>query len=226
MERKRSILPPIQKKGITWNDDTKVMPIEMSEEEMSYRESVPISSGFVNNTGRKDSLILYLPELRKFQERRSKSLKNFVQKRRQLSIFEEDSEETPLPPVVTHRTKPPIIIKPFIPFPKQRAESLINMNLRNFTQNFFRYTPYNKKSVETVKAHLKELSDKMKNDIKRFCGERFRVVIHCAIGEIRQQDVIVASRHLLEQTKDVSICLKIVKDNVFIIVNMYAVYKE
>lgn len=219
MENKLPKLPAI-KKGISWNDDLKVTAIPMSDEEMTARQSVPISPGFVNNTGRKDSLLLYLPSLAKFQRKKSDSLKDYMKARRVSNIYEEDH----LPPIETRMIQP--INRPFSPFPKRKAELIINRNLKNFTDTFFAYTAYNKKSVGTIKANIIELSDRIKSDIKRFCGERFRIVVHCAIGEIRQQDVIVASQHLLEETKDVSICVKSVVDNVFIVINMYAVYKE
>ena len=72
----------------------------------------------------------------------------------------------------------------------------------------------------------RNISDRIKNEVKKLKFERLKIVCQVSLGEQNQQAASVASRCLWDQDRDNYCCLTYETDTIFAIATVYGVYFE
>jgi hypothetical protein len=120
--------------------------------------------------------------------------------------------------------EPTYQLEPFKWFIPARIEDLIKKFLANFVENMQETDAF--KSESSNKAILEHVVTSIKNKVKPLCDKRYRLIVYAVIGEINYQGLIVASRFFWDTQRDHFVSVKESYKNYFILVNLYAIYRE
>jgi hypothetical protein len=120
--------------------------------------------------------------------------------------------------------EPTYQLEPFVKFNPARVEDVIIKFLANFVENM--QETESLKSGSSNKAIIEHVVTSIKSKVKPLVDKRYRLIVYSVIGEIKYQGMIAASKFFWDNKKDYFVSVKDNYKNFFILVNLYAVYKE
>jgi hypothetical protein len=214
MNRKRVTFP-----NLLWNN-----LLEKLEQEKLHREDIINENTNIQvQTKRKSSI--YLPPIN--GENKRNEFKKSLIKNRYSRVFNGFFKSNLLSSYEQNTEFKTGQLKPSCKFPKLKVLKIIKDYLNDFCATHLKYTPYDPKAINSIRRNLADLSSSIKDDVRQYSDKRYRLIVNCTLGEIKNQDLIMGSKYLWDDKTDVSLTVNhIHEDKLFIICNLFAVYKE